>query len=189
MKVKLGVFVTGATMLISAMDLKAELAMAKKPESVEISANRMRYTRVAGGDFDDREQKVQIEIVAKNLDFNRPVNGLTLHYWVVAESLVDHKAMLVIDRGSVPINLTSEPGGREIRQKGELVTLRWDDTGAIFGQRYRGWILILLNAQDEVVAVKSNQPNWQMDFQRAMDLKKGSWCDRNLKPLPKPPSS
>jgi hypothetical protein len=178
-----GILGMGVALMFCASGMGAELLPAKNPERVEISANRMRMTRVAGGDFDDRLQKVQIEVVARNLDYNRPANGLTLHYWVLAESLVDHKEILVIDRGAVPVDLTSTPEGREIRKKGELVALKWDDTGAIFGQRYRGWILILVNARNEVVAVKSNQPNWQSAFQRAMDLKKGSWCGLDLKPL------
>lgn len=84
----------GVALLFCASGIGAELASAKNPEQVEISANRMRLTRVAGGDFDDRLQKVQIEVIAKNLDYNRPANGLTLHYWVLAESLVNRKEIL-----------------------------------------------------------------------------------------------
>ncbi len=163
-----------------------DLPRAKNPPRVEISANRMRFTKVAGGDWDDRTQKVQIEVIARNLDYNHPVKGLKLHYWVLAESLVDRKALKVIDAGALDVDLTSTPDGREIRHKGDLVTLRWDDTNAVFGERYKAWILVLVNDQQEVVAVKANFPALQTNFQRAFELRKGSWCSYDLKPVSRP---
>ncbi len=160
--------------------------MSKNPPKVEINANRMRLTKVAGGDYDDRQQRVQLEVIARNLDFNKAAEGLTLRYWVLAESLLDKRRLLVIDSGELPVSLTKTPEGREIRHKGELVTLAWDDTGVIFGQRYKGFILVLTNAQDEVAVVKANQPSWQKNYEGALALRKGSWCDMDLKPAEAP---
>jgi hypothetical protein len=165
---------------------KAEMPRAKNPPRVGLDANRMRFTKVAGGDWDDRTQKVQLEVTVENLDFNRPVSGLTLHYWALAESLVDKKAFLVIDRGEFAVDLTNKPDGREITQKGALVTLKWDDTGAIFGERYKGYVLVLTNAQNEAVAVKANQPGWQRGFEGAFQLKRGAWCGLELQPAKDP---
>jgi hypothetical protein len=111
-----------------------------------------------------------------------------LHYWVFAESLVDRKDWLVIDSGSVDVNLTDKPEGRELVHKGELVTLKWDDTDAVFGQRYKAWLLVLTNAKQEVEAVKSNVPSAQTAFQRALALHNGSWCDTGLQPTKGPPN-
>jgi hypothetical protein len=169
-------------MMAAFLESRAELPMAKNPPRVEIGASRTRFTKVAGGDWDDRLQKVQIEVIAKNLDFNHPANGLKLHYWVLAESLVDRKTLKVIDNGVVDVNLTSDASGREMRQKGEMVTLQWDDTGAIFGERYKGWVIVLVNDKQEVVAVKANVPSWQQNFQRAFELRTGAWCGLDLKP-------
>jgi hypothetical protein len=92
----------------------------------------------------------------------------------------------VIDAGSFPVSLDNSAEGREIRHKGEEVTLEWDDTGDIFGVRYKGYVLVLLNAQNEIAAVKANQPSWQTDYENALSLQKGSWCGLDLKPVHAP---
>ena len=167
---------------------ESKMPLAKNPPKVAIDANRARFTKVTGGDFDDRTQKVQLEVVVRNLNLNVPsIEGLTLHYWALAQSVVDRKACLVIDAGSVEVKLDNTLEGREMRHKGEEVSLMLDNTGVSqFGQSYKGFLLVLLNDRKEVVAVKSNQPSWQTYFERAFALSKGAWCDLNLKPYPAP---
>ena len=161
----------------------AGMAKAKNPPKVAIDANRSRSTKIAGGDWDDKLQKVQLEISVKNLDLNKSVEGLTLYYWTLAQSLVDKKAYLVIDAGTFDVNLNGSTEGREIHHQCEEITLKWDDTYAVFGQRYKGYVIVLVNAQKEVVAVKANLPTWQTAFERAFELEKKSWCGMDLKPL------
>lgn len=163
------------------------MPIAKNPPKVSIDATRSRSTKIAGGDWDDKLQKVQLDIVVKNLDLNKSVEGLTVYYWTLAQSLVDKKAYLVVDAGTFDVSLNGSAEGREIRHQCEEITLKWDDTDAVFGQRYKGYVLALVNAQKEVVAVKSNFPSWQTAFERAFDLKKKSWCGMDLKPLSAPP--
>ncbi len=166
-----------------------KLPLAKNPPRVAIDANRMRFTKTTGGDgFDDKIQKVQLEVIVKNLDLNaKSIAGLTLDFWALAQSVTDRKACKVIDRGTFDVTLDNTATGREVRSKGQEVTLELDDTGsAKYGYTYKGYVLVLLNAQREVVAVKANQPIWQTNFQRAFALKTGSMCDMSLNPLSTP---
>lgn len=164
----------------------ATMPMAKNPPKVQIDANRVKQTRIAGGDWDDRTEKVQLEITATNLDLNHPADGLVLHYWVLSESQVDHRVMKVIDAGQFDVNLTARPEGRQLRHETPMIQTMWDNTDAVFGVRYKGWILVLTNAQNEIVAVKTCQPAWQSDLERLFALKKDAWCDREMKPVGEP---
>lgn len=166
---------------------EAKMPLAKNPPKIFLDANRKRFTKTEGGDFDDKKQKVQLEITVRNLDLNGKVNGLTLHYWALAQSAEDRRVYKVIDAGEFPVSLDNTAEGREIQHKGEEVVLQYDDTGyAKFGVAYKGCLLVVLNAEKEVVAVKASQPAWQTNFERAFDLRKGSWCDGTLKSASKP---
>jgi len=177
---------TASLIFLSAGASPAALPVAKNPPKVQIDANRMKQTRIAGGDWDDRTEKVQLEITATNLDLNHPADGLVLHYWVLSESQVDHRVMKVIDAGQFDVNLTAKPEGRQTRHETSMVQTMWDNTDAVFGVRYKGWILVLTNAQNEVVAVKTCQSAWQSNLERLFALNKDAWCDREMKPASEP---
>ena len=187
MKLALLICVLPLSLVVAASDaLAAPMPQAKNPPKVFIDANRSRQTKVAGGDWDDRTQKVQIEIVVRNIDLNKKVDGLVLHYWTISQSMADRKVFKVLERGSFDVNLDGSPGGREVRHSGEQITLQWDDTGAKFGTAYKGYLLVLLNAANEVVSVKSNIPSWQTAFAKAFDLNKDAWCTLDFKPASAP---
>jgi hypothetical protein len=177
------VFLSGSASVVHADE--AKMPMAKNPPQVLIDAARMKSTRTTGGDFDDKTQIVQLEVVAKNGNLNvKSIKDLTLYYWAFAQLVEDRKAYSVIDAGSVPVDLDNTQEGREVRAKGTEVTLKLDNTGiAKFGKLYKGFLLVLTNDKKEIVAVKASLPAWQTNFARAFDLKGGSTCDMTLKPL------
>jgi hypothetical protein len=173
-------------LILSATLSLAAMTVAKNPPRVELNAIQVRNTRIAGGDWDDRTEKIQLEITATNLDLNHPAEGLVLHYWILSESQVDHRTLKVVDAGQFDVNLTAKPEGRQLRQQTPLIQEMWDNTDAVFGARYKGWLLVLTNANNELVAVKSCQPAWQSHVEEFFALKKGAWCDRNMKPASEP---
>lgn len=125
-------------------------------------------------------------MTARNLDLNRPAGHLRLHYWVLAESQIDNDALLVVDAGTLDLTLTSDSVGRQFSHVTRPVTLRWDNTQAVFGERYKGWIVALTNPQDELIQAKSSLPAWQSRIARAFALRKGAWCTPDLAPAEKP---
>lgn len=159
---------------------------AKNPPRVEVNASRLKNTRIKGGDWDDRLEKVQLEMTARNLDLNRPAGDLRLHYWILAESQIDTDKLQVIDAGKLDLTLTSDSVGRQYSHVTSPVTLRWDNTNAVFGERYKGWIVALTNPQDELIQVKSSLPAWQARIARLFTLGKGTWCTRDLTPAESP---
>lgn len=163
-----------------------DLPRARNAPKILVDGARSRNTKVAGGDWDDRLQKVHFSAVVRNLELNKPAEGLKLQWWALAESLKDRKRLLVIDSGSADVNLTNKPDGREMRSEGREVTLKWDDTGAIFGERYKGFIVIVTNADGELVAAKTSFPNWDRALPKALAMKTGSWVDRDLNPSARP---
>ncbi|MGH8047023.1 MAG: hypothetical protein ACREKL_07230 [Chthoniobacterales bacterium] len=164
------------------------MPMAKNPPKLLLDATRSRSTKTEGGDFDDKTQIVQLNYVVKNGDLNaKSVEGLTLHYWAIAQSAADRKAYEVIEAGSAPVKLDNTQQGREMRVEGEPVKLMLDNTGvARFGAAYKGFLMVVVNAQNEVVAVKGTMPSWQTNLERAFALKKNAWCGLDLKPIATP---
>ncbi len=164
----------------------ATMAVAKNPPKVQIDANRMKQTRIAGGDWTTAPRRSSSRSPRRISISITPSIGLVLHYWVLSESQVDHRVMKVIDAGQFDVNLTAKPEGRQLRHETPMIQTMWDNTDAVFGVRYKGWILVLTNAQNEVVAVKTCQPAWQSNLERLFALKKDAWCDREMKPASEP---
>jgi hypothetical protein len=167
---------------------ETKMPLAKNPPKVFLDATRLRSTKTEGGDFDDKMQKVQLDILVRNLSLKpEKLEPLTLHYWALGQSAANRKAYKVIDAGTVEVALDGTLTGREFHHQGDEATLQYDDTGvARFGVAYKGYLLVLLNAQKEVVAVKANQSAWQTNFEEAFNLKKNAWCDLNFKPTAAP---
>lgn len=177
--------VAGMALFASTL-VASDLPRAKNAPKIQVDGTRSRNTKVAGGDWDDRLQKVQFSAVVRNLELNKPAEGLKLQWWALAESLVDRKKLLVIDSGAADVSLSNKPDGREMRSEGREVVLKWDDTGSIFGERYKGFIAIVTTADGELVAAKTSFPNWDRALSRALAMKTGSWVDRDLNPATKP---
>jgi hypothetical protein len=158
----------------------AELTLAKEQARVEIAVQRSRSSRVKGGDWDDKLDKVSVEVKVRTMDLNRPIEGLVARYWVFAKAINDPKAFKVILQGDFPVNLTSAPAGREAIHQSKEATLRWDNTQITFGERYEGWLVVVLNAEGEVVASRSSKPSWEQNVAKAGNLKAGKYYTSNL---------
>lgn len=169
--------------------LRAEsrtLVSALQRPKLEISALRARKTRIEGGDWDDKTEWVSLTIRIRNLELNKDLTGLTAHYWIFGKSVIDRKVYKVIQVGEFSFSLSSARDGREITHESEEVILRWDNTDARFGERYDGWLIVVENAEREVVAVKSTNPAWERDFDSAFSLQKNGHVDSRFRSAPEP---
>jgi len=168
----------------------AGMTMAKNPPKLILDATRSKSTKTEGGDFDDKTQIVQLDYRVTNGSLNAAVpDGLTLHYWAIGQSAADRKAYQAIDAGTAPIKLDTTSQARQMHVEGERVKLMLDNTGvARFGVGYKGYLMVVVNAQNEVVAVKATLPSWQTNLEKAFGIKKGDWFDINMKSIEEPKS-
>ncbi len=171
------------------MSAMAEMPMAKNPPRLDVSVIRERSTKVEGGDWDDRSERVKMGIKVTNKELNASVEGLTAYFWVVARSAVDRKCYKIVQREEFPIALSNARDGRVLEHETKEIELRYDRTDAVFGESYHGWLLVITNDNGEIVWVKSTVPAFEKAVDTAMNLKTGAWVDSYLAPAKDPASS
>lgn len=172
--------------LMAAPARAAEPKFASNPPSLDLKVDRSRSLRVKGGDWDDKMDRVQMIISIRNKSLNSEVKGLTAHFWLIARSAVDRKVYKIAQTEEFPVDLTSTRPGRELEHETEEIVFKFDRTDAVFGESYHGWILVLENAKDEVVAVKASSPMYEKKLEKVFALKDGDWIDQNFEPATEP---
>jgi hypothetical protein len=158
----------------------ADLEKAKSPPRLDLDVMRDRSTKVEGGDWDDKAERVQVRISVTNRELNAGVDGLKAHFWLVVRSAVDRTAYKIGQREEFPISLTNTPDGRKLEHETKEIELRYDTTFAKFGESYHGWLLVILNDGGEIVAMKSTSPAYEKAVDLAMNLNAGDWVDSNF---------
>lgn len=158
----------------------ADLRKAKSPPRIDLDVMRDRSTKVEGGDWDDKAERVQMTITVTNLELNASVGGLTAHFWLIGRSAIDRKVYKIVQREEFPIELSNARDGRKLEHETKELELRYDTTFAKFGASYHGWLLVVLDEDGEIVALKSTSPAFEKAIDVAMNLKAGDWVDSNL---------
>jgi hypothetical protein len=120
---------------------------------ITVSAMRGKSTKIEGGDFDDKRDRITFTIRFRNADPNRPCPGLRVEFYVFGQSLVNVKAVKLLQKYDKALDLA--PLEDMEFDTPEVVT-DWDNTGAIFGAKYKGWYLFVMNADGEVVLEKNS---------------------------------
>lgn len=186
MNIQVGIF-CGLMLALAAMPARAEEPkFADDRPSLDIAVDRARSVRTKGGDWDDKMDRVQMKISIRNQSLNSPVEALSAHFWLVARSAVDRKAYTIAQIEEFPVTLTTTRPGRELEHETKEIVFRYDRTGAIFGESYHGWLLVLKNAEGEIVAVKSSSPVYERQLEEAFALKEGDWIDQNFQSASEP---
>lgn len=163
-----------------------EPKFASNPPSLDLDVDRNRSLRTKGGDWDDKMDVVQMKISIRNKSLNSDVEALTAHFWLIARSAVDRKVYKIAQVEEFPVALTSTRPGRVLEHETKGIVLKFDRTGAIFGESYHGWVLVLKNADGEVVSVKSSSSVYEQKLEKVFPLKEGDWIDQNFEPASEP---
>jgi len=122
---------------------------------ITVSAMRGKSTKIEGGDFDDKRDRITFTIRFRNADPNRPSPGLHVEFYVFGQSLVNLKAVKLLQKYDKSLDLAPLQDMEFVTP--EAVT-EWDNTGSIFGSKYKGWYLFVRNAAGEVVLEKNSVP-------------------------------
>ncbi|MEO6053831.1 MAG: hypothetical protein ABIP97_07470 [Chthoniobacterales bacterium] len=163
-------FLLGALLFARTESIATPLVVSRDPTRIELAVQREAKDKIEGGDWDDKIERVRLEVTVTNKTLNGPpLEGYQLQCWAIAKQIKDPKAYEVVVAETVPIRLTSEAQGRQIVHKTEEVKWGWDDTGAIWGKKYQGWIVLVLNAKGEMVACKSSNPMWEQTIAAKAD--------------------
>jgi len=169
-------------LLISGLKAQTQLAAFPKDlflSRVTIDVARNKASRIEGGDFDDKKDRISFKIKFRNGDPNRSFEGLKFELFVFGQSMVDKKAFKLFQRVAQSFSLKPL---QEFTFDSPEVVSAWDNTGAIFGEKYKGWYLIVTGPGGEVLVEKSVTAF--LEGTAGLDgLTEGGFYDKKLKPL------
>lgn len=156
----------------------AQLTLAAQKIGVE--AIRAKQTRIAGGDFDDKHERITFNVRLTNPDPKIPLNDLKAEFYVFAQDIVDRKVFRLLGKDESPFSLP--PRGMHTFATAEVSTM-YDTTDARFGSRYDGWAIVIRDTAGKIIFKKATAPNWANGAEKLNQLTQGSAFDRDLKPL------
>ncbi len=121
---------------------------AEKP-SLTCKADRSRSLRTKGGDWDDKTEKIQFDLSIRNNSMSKPTGDLSATFFVIGEDAGERKKYKLLQKEEIDFSL--EARGTHTATTPEL-KLKWDNTDAIFGEKYRGWVMLVKNDTGEVIS-------------------------------------
>ncbi len=155
---------------------------AKPKLQLAYEVDRARSLRTAGGDWDDKQDRISLRLKLKNLNFRHGFDGLRADLYLIGQSIFDRKAFKLLQKDTFEFDLA--PSGT-FEATTPQITLKWDDTNARFGDKYRGWVLRIFDAANEkVLDVQSSQAFSSTDGLEA--LKVNQYFDKEFRPLKDP---
>jgi hypothetical protein len=156
----------------------AQVALAAQKLVVE--PIRAKRTRIAGGDFDDKNERITFNVKLTNPDAKIPLNDLKAEFYVFAQDIVDRKVFRLLGKDESPFSLPAR--GTHAFTTAEVTTF-YDTTDARFGYRYEGWAIVIRDSAGKILFKKATTPNWANGAEQLSQLAPGNTFDRDLKPI------
>lgn len=152
-----------------------------KPD-LECQVERSRKMRIEGGDHDDKTERVSFDIKLTNKNWKEPVEGLKGIFYVFGESVHDRKAFKLVQKEDFDVQIEARG---TFETSTPVATMKYDTTFASFGEKYRGWVLMLENEDGETVYEDASSV-FMKETARLAKLDIGDYCDREGKKIPEP---
>ena len=158
------------------------LSAAEQKPDLECLVERSRKMRIEGGDHDDKTEKVSFDIKLTNKNWKEPIEGLTGVFYVFGESVHDRKAFKLVQKENFDVEI--EPRGK-FETSTPVAEMKYDTTFASFGEKYRGWVLVLENGDGETVYENASSV-FMKETARLAKLDVGDYCDKEGKRIAEP---
>ncbi len=169
------------TLLIGSLPLAAIAVFGPDFErNVEADVIRAKRTRTEGGDFDDKLERISMRVKLTNSDVDNAYKDYKGRILVFSESQRSRGIFKVVIKQEFPISV--EPRSEFEFQTKEIVE-GWDNTNAVWGYRYRGWVLDIRSPEGETVLVKSSSPRYEKALAEVDKVSEGSHLNRSMKPV------
>lgn len=159
--------------------LVASVAVSAPPPRVTATVEQSQKVKIEGGDFDDKLQRIAFDITITNQSLSQPCEGLSLEFYMVGQAVTQPSRLTLLQREKRDFSL--EPRGVFTTQTPE-VQLKWDTTGAAFGDKYRGWVLRVFDNEGKQV-LKQSSSAFISDTADLSKLKVGDSFDKQGKPM------
>lgn len=151
-------------------------------QGVQIDVARQKSTKFDDpGYSDDHEEKLSFTISLLNKS-KTGFADVEMKFYLFAQNMYDKKAFKLMQVYSEKFTL--EPL-KSLKFNSAEVTTRWDNTAAVFGNRYKGWIVRFL-APDGSVLVEKSTSSFFTNTKKLPELKEGAFYDKGFAEVPKP---
>lgn len=161
----------------------AEDAKIPFEDGAKVEVVMSKPARTKGGDFDDQQQEIRPRLKLINTDTSQNYEGYKGSFIVIGQSAIDSKVFSALTRDEFTFSL---PARKTVEEVTTPVTTRYDTTGAKFGYKYDGWILIIKDPSGKIVFTKATSSLHEKLPQKADTLVKGSFFDRKLQQAASP---
>ena len=152
-------------------------------KGVKVEVMIGRPSKIEGGDFDDKRQVLKPRVKLTNTDVRQAYEGYKGSLMLIGESTIDSKIFKVLSRHEFGISLPI----RKIQdEEAPEVTTAYDTTGAKFGYKFDGWILVVKDAQGTLALAKSSLPSLEKMAPQLDSLKAAQCYTKQLKPVEDP---
>ncbi len=146
---------TAATTMPAQTPPPAAGAAARIGQRLDIDVVRQKRSRIEGGDFDDKKDRITLKVKLQNTDTAVGAENLKGEIFVFAESILERGWAKMLQTQSFTFSLP--PRGTHEFLTDEVETA-YDLTGARFGYRYDGWLLRIRDSAGTLLAEKSSSP-------------------------------
>lgn len=169
-------------LLVSALVPSQPLCAADGEPDLECLVERSRKMRIEGGDHDDKTERVSFDVKLTNKNWKEPVEALKGIFYVFGESVHDRKAFKLVQKEEFDVEI--EPRGT-FETTTPVATMKYDTTFASFGEKYRGWVLMLQDEDGDTVYENASSV-FMKETARLAKLDVGDYCDREGKKVAEP---
>jgi len=142
------------------------------------TADRSRSVRIKGGDWDDKTEKIQFELAIRNNSLSKPTGELSAMFFVIGEDAGERNKFKLLQKEEMNFSLEARDTHEATTEE---ITLKWDDTDAIFGEKYRGWVLQVRDDANEIVSEASSSSFLRSTAYLA-DMDVGDYLDKSGEP-------
>lgn len=146
--------------------------------SLTCTADRSRSVRIKGGDWDDKTEKIQFDLSIRNNSMSKPTGELNATFFVIGEDAGERNKFKLLQKENIDFSLEGR-GSHQITTP--EIKLKWDNTGAIFGERYRGWVLQVRDDSGDIVSEASSSSFLRSTAYLA-DMDVGDYLDKSGEP-------
>jgi hypothetical protein len=177
------IIATLAILIGCAAPLTACHAQATAPHpmarALKIETTTSKPSRVKGGDWDDKMQRITLRLKFTNIDTRQVLNGLSASVYLFGESASERGVIKLLAKESAVVDLA--PRQTIEHTCAELVT-RYDKTGIAFGYSYDGWAVVVKDSSGSIVSCKATSPTNEKSPEKLLELTEGKTYGRDLKP-------
>lgn len=171
-------FFVGFLFAAFASDIMAQRAAPQ----LECLLTKSKKTRIEGGDYDDKTQRVAFDINVINKSMSASTGPLHAVFYSFGESVHDRKAFKLLQKDVFDFDLAPRDSANHTTP---TIELKFDTTNASFGEKYRGWVLLVTDEEGKTVFEQKSSV-FIADATNLPNLKIGDFCNKNAEPVPAP---